>query len=115
LRKPSGGLGRGTPLLLQLFFIYYVLPYAGIVLTEGLTKLLMNVYRGWIGEKAVRDVSIELRPGRIHALLGENGAGKSTLMRIVATLQAAVGGRLLTMAQAVPWSSSVIACRQLRL
>lgn len=28
--------------------------YAGIVLSEGLVKLLMNVYRGWIGEKAVR-------------------------------------------------------------
>ena len=28
--------------------------YAGIVLSEGLIKLLMNVYRGWIGEKAVR-------------------------------------------------------------
>ena len=28
--------------------------YAGIVLIEGLVKLLMNVYRGWIGEKAVR-------------------------------------------------------------
>jgi ABC-type bacteriocin/lantibiotic exporter with double-glycine peptidase domain len=30
------------------------LVYAGIVLTEGLVKLLMNVYRGWIAEKAVR-------------------------------------------------------------
>ena len=28
--------------------------YAGIVLSEGLVKLLMRVYRGWIGEKAVR-------------------------------------------------------------
>jgi ABC-type bacteriocin/lantibiotic exporter with double-glycine peptidase domain len=28
--------------------------YAGIVLIEGLIKLLMNIYRGWIGEKAVR-------------------------------------------------------------
>jgi ABC-type bacteriocin/lantibiotic exporter with double-glycine peptidase domain len=28
--------------------------YAGIVLTEDLVKLLMNIYRGWIGEKAVR-------------------------------------------------------------
>jgi ABC-type bacteriocin/lantibiotic exporter with double-glycine peptidase domain len=28
--------------------------YASIVLTEGLVKLLMNIYRGWIGEKAVR-------------------------------------------------------------
>jgi ABC-type bacteriocin/lantibiotic exporter with double-glycine peptidase domain len=30
------------------------LVYAGIVLTEDLIKLVMNVYRGWIGEKAVR-------------------------------------------------------------
>jgi ABC-type bacteriocin/lantibiotic exporter with double-glycine peptidase domain len=28
--------------------------YAGIVLSEGLVKLLMNIYRGWVGEKAVR-------------------------------------------------------------
>src|SRR4029079_11982287 len=28
--------------------------YAGIVLSEGLIKLLMNIYRGWVGEKAVR-------------------------------------------------------------
>jgi len=28
--------------------------YAGVVLSEGLVKLLMNVYRGWVGEKAVR-------------------------------------------------------------
>jgi len=28
--------------------------YASIVLTEGLIKLLMNIYRGWIGEKVVR-------------------------------------------------------------
>jgi len=30
------------------------LAYAGVVLCEGLVKLLMNVYRGWVGEKAVR-------------------------------------------------------------
>jgi ABC-type bacteriocin/lantibiotic exporter with double-glycine peptidase domain len=30
------------------------LAYAAIVLSEGLTKLLMNIYRGWVGEKAVR-------------------------------------------------------------
>lgn len=30
------------------------LGYAAVVLSEGLVKLLMNVYRGWTGEKAVR-------------------------------------------------------------
>jgi len=31
-----------------------VVVYACVVLSEGLVKLLMNVYRGWVGEKAVR-------------------------------------------------------------
>src|SRR3984957_16039047 len=43
---------RGTPLLLQLFFIYYVLPYAGIVLTpfvSGVLGLTMN-YAAYMAE-----------------------------------------------------------------
>lgn len=31
-----------------------VLAYLGLVLLEGLTKLMLNIYRGWIGEVAVR-------------------------------------------------------------
>ena len=43
---------RGTPLLLQLFFIYYVLPYAGIVLTpfvSGTIGLTLN-YAAYMAE-----------------------------------------------------------------
>ncbi len=36
------------------------------------------------GATAVDGVSISVRPGEIHAVVGENGAGKSTLMRILA-------------------------------
>ena len=35
---------------------------------------------------ALRQVTVDLEPGRCYVLLGENGAGKSTLLRILAGL-----------------------------
>ncbi|MGL6208817.1 MAG: sugar ABC transporter ATP-binding protein [Paracoccaceae bacterium] len=45
--------------------------------------------------KVLRDVTLRLRSGSVHALMGENGAGKSTLMKILAGVHRSDAGRIL--------------------
>ncbi len=53
------------------------------------------VSKAFFGNSVLRDVSIELLPGRIHALLGENGAGKSTLINLLSGTLAPDRGTLV--------------------
>jgi len=43
---------------------------------------------------ALKNMQLEVRAGRVHALLGENGAGKSTLMKILAGVYAPSSGQI---------------------
>src|SRR5262249_8753827 len=58
-----------------------------ILATEGLTK----EFRGFV---AVRDVSLRVRRGTIHALIGPNGAGKTTCFNLLTHFLAPTRGRL---------------------
>lgn len=44
---------------------------------------LKGITKRYPGVTALDSVSIEFRPGEVHALVGENGAGKSTLIKII--------------------------------
>ena len=54
---------------------------------------LRGISKAFAGIKVVNDVSFDMRPGEVHALMGENGAGKSTLMKIIAGEIDPLGGQ----------------------
>ena len=56
---------------------------------------LRGISKDYSGVPALTDVSLQIRAGEVHALLGENGAGKSTLMNVASGTVAPTKGDLL--------------------
>ncbi|MCI8334964.1 MAG: sugar ABC transporter ATP-binding protein [Lachnospiraceae bacterium] len=56
---------------------------------------IQGVSKSFPGVKALDNVNIALRPGTVHAVMGENGAGKSTLMKIINGLYKRDEGKIL--------------------
>ncbi|MFF7330158.1 sugar ABC transporter ATP-binding protein [Streptomyces sp. NPDC090306] len=56
---------------------------------------LQDISKSFGAVRALRDVSLELFPGEVHALAGENGAGKSTLIKTLAGVHRPDAGQVL--------------------
>ena len=54
-----------------------------------------NISKEFPGVKALDNVQLKLRPGTVHALMGENGAGKSTLMKCLFGIYEKDSGKIL--------------------
>jgi ABC-type sugar transport system ATPase subunit len=72
---------------------------------------LTDLHKSYGGAPALSGVSLELRGGEVHALMGENGAGKSTLIRVLAGLTPADRMRATLDGQPLPLGSPADAAR----
>lgn len=59
--------------------------------TEGVLRGV-GLALGYRGNRVVHDVSLQLRPGAVTALIGPNGSGKSTVLRAIARLHPVSAG-----------------------
>ena len=57
------------------------------------------------GTHALRGVSLAVRPGSVHGLIGANGAGKSTLIRIMSGVETATSGTVSWQGEPVSWTT----------
>ncbi len=57
--------------------------------------LMQSIEKSFPGVKALKDVTLAIRPGEVHALIGENGAGKSTLMKILSGVERKDSGKIV--------------------
>jgi ABC-type sugar transport system ATPase subunit len=60
---------------------------------EGLLLRVTGLSKSFGGLRALNDVSLDVRRGEVHAVVGENGAGKSTLMKILGGIIGRDAGR----------------------
>ena len=67
---------------------------------------MKNICKSFPGVKALDNVSLTVRPGTVHALMGENGAGKSTLMKCLFGIYSKDSGTITLEGKEVNFKSS---------
>ena len=67
---------------------------------------MQNISKSFPGVKALDGVTLRVRPGTVHALMGENGAGKSTLMKCLFGIYRKDEGRVVFKGKTVDFHSA---------
>ncbi len=70
---------------------------------------MLNITKDFPGIRANDNITVRLKKGEVHALLGENGAGKSTLMSILFGLYQPTSGKIKVKGKEVKITSPLIA------
>jgi galactofuranose transport system ATP-binding protein len=78
-------------------------------LAEDAVLEVVGVSKQFLGVQALDDVSLTLRPGEVHALVGENGAGKSTLIKVATGVYTADKGEVRMSGRPVSFGSPLAA------
>ncbi|HBE80862.1 MAG TPA: ABC transporter [Firmicutes bacterium] len=66
---------------------------------------MKSIYKSFGSNEVLHGVNFQLKPGEIHALLGENGTGKSTLMNILGGVFPAQSGEIILYGEPITVSS----------
>ena len=72
---------------------------------EELRLYMEGISKSFPGVQALKSARLELRPGEVHALVGENGAGKSTLIKIISGIYSDFGGTYEYLGEPVKFKS----------
>lgn len=68
---------------------------AAVLEKTGYVLEMTDIEKQFPGVKALDHAQLKLRPGTVHALMGENGAGKSTLMKCLFGIYKADAGKII--------------------
>ncbi|MDI9519911.1 MAG: sugar ABC transporter ATP-binding protein [Bacillota bacterium] len=78
---------------------------------KGLVLEAVGITKIFPGVKALDDVYFALRPGEIHALIGENGAGKSTFIKVLTGIHQPDAGKIYLNGEQVEMTNPLVSRR----